>query len=181
MNNAQRKVLLTACFVFSPIFVFIGMVHESLLIGLVLPIALVFSALYVKHSQPKLNSAPHTSYEEYTDKLLPLIIENIAKGFDDAIQETIKDGDSELLSVAKNEVKEFVISNFNLSSFKKDYVKLLKRTYTQEELNFTYANISSDIGLSVLTKSMNIVGDVQGLMSPELSRVSELLAEKYDI
>ena len=172
MNNAQRKVLIAACFVFSPVFILIGIIQVSALTGVIIPIAFIFAGFYIKNSQPKVSTFTNKTYEAYADKFLPIFKQTFIASMEDEI----KEGEP-----TKQEIKlfqEFMLSNFDTDSIKQEYIDFIKRTYTIEELNFMWSNISSEIGVSVVMKSNRFSKELEEIIKPEITRVIDLMDEK---
>lgn len=180
MNTAQRKVLVIACFVFSPIFMLIGLVQESAFVGLLLPIASVFAGFYFKNSNVSYASNRQVTYEEYANAVLPAVVKAIAVGFVEAMMPELRKHD-ETKNVTEHELKAFIVNNFNIDSIKHEFIEMMRKNYTNNEFQFLANHVLSDMGLKLFEKSLTVSKEYEVLLKEETNRVAELVDAKFDL
>jgi len=178
MNSAQRKILVVACFVFCPITFIVGVVHESIVISLIVPIALIFAGLFFKNSNTNRNK--EITYEEYFSMVFPQILKDMANGVVDAVSKELKKHE-ETEHITDDELRKLITSNFNVDAIKYDYIEMLRKTYTYEEFQYVANNALSPLGLKVLEKSASATKEIMKILKPELDRVGVLIDEKLDL
>ena len=178
MNSAQRKILVIACFVFCPVTFFIGAVQESIVIGLIVPIALIFAGLFFKNANT--NIQKEITYDEYFSIVFPLILNEMANGAVDAVSEELKKLE-ETKHITDYELRKLITNNFNADSIKYDYIEMLRKTYTYEEFQYFANHVLTPLGLKVAEKSAIATKEMMKILKPELDRVCQLIDEKFDL
>ena len=180
MNSAQRKILVIACFIFSPILMLIGLVQESAFVALLLPIAFVFAGFYFKNSNVSFGVTRHVTYEEYANEVLPAIVKAIAVGFVEAMMPELRKHE-ETKNVTENELKKFIIDNFRTETIKYEFIEMMRKGYTNDEFQFLANHVLSDMGLKLFEKSLTVTKDCETLLKDEANRVAELVDSKFDL
>ena len=180
MNNSQKKIVVIACFVFSPIFVIIGLFGESAFVGLILPIASIFAGFYFWNSNVNYVHNRQITYEEYANAILPKIVKNVAIGFVEAIITELQKDDS-TKHISEDELKQFIISNFSTLLVKNDFIEIIRKNYTNDEFQFMANNALSDMGMKLQDKSHLLTKEFENLLKPEMTRVCDLVEEKYNL
>jgi len=178
MNNSQKKIVVIACFVFSPIFVIIGLFEESAFVGLILPIASIFAGLFFKNSNRSINK--EITYDEYFSIVFPLILKEMANGVVDAVSEELKKYE-ETEHITDDELRRLITNNFNIDAIKYDYIEMLRKTYTYEEFQYLANHVLSPLGLKVAEKSAIATKEIMKILKPEIDRVCQLIDEKFDL
>jgi hypothetical protein len=178
MNNSQKKIVVIACFVFSPIFMIIGLFGESAFVGLILPIASIFAGLFFKNSNT--NIKKEITYEEYFSIMFPLILKEIANGAVDAVSEELKKQEN-TKHITEDELRKFITNNFDADSIKFDYIDMLRKTYTYEEFQYVANHVLTPLGLKIAEKSSVAMKEMMKILKPELDRVCQLIDEKFDL
>ena len=179
MNNSQRKILIVAFFVFSPILFLIGVEKENAFVAIILPIASIFAGLFFKKSNVIDSNNKQITYDEYASIILPLTVKGVAIGFVDTILTELKNNET-TTNFSEKEMKDFVYSNFNIEAVKNDFIELIRKNYTNEEFQFIAKNALSPIGLKIFEKSQLLHKDMERVLKSEISRVAQLVDEKFD-
>jgi hypothetical protein len=180
MNESQRKILVIACFAFSPILLLIGLVEESALVGIILPIALVFAGFYFKKSTVTYAINRQITYEEYANAVLPRIAKAVAVGFVDAILPELQKNEDKN-NITEEELKNFIVDNFHVDVIKKEFIEMMRTNYTNDEFQFLANHVLSDIGLTLFEKSQKLTKQYEQLLANETSRVAELVDVKFNL
>jgi hypothetical protein len=80
MNNAQKRIVQLGCYVFATLFFIFGLANENAFLAVVVPIALVFLALYVKKSGTETITVSPNIALSYLDLIIDDIPRNFARG-----------------------------------------------------------------------------------------------------
>ena len=180
MNNSQRKILIVAFFVFSPILFLIGVEKESAFVAIILPIASIFAGLFFKRGNVIDSSHKQISYNEYANVILPFTAKGVAVGFVDALLTELKQNES-IPSFSEKDLKNFVIDNFDIEAVRSEFVEIMRKNYTNDEFQFLAKNSLSPVGLSIVEKSQLLHKEMNELLMPEIRRVAKLAEEKFDL
>lgn len=180
MNRAQRKILVIACFIFSPVFLVAGLVLENTLIFLIFPIASIFAGFYLMNQSDNDLKNKHVTYEEYANVILPITVNAIAIGFVDALVADYKKQGLDL-PLAANELKQFFVERFDIEKIKFNFIELMRKSYTYDEFQFLANHSLSPLGLKIYEKSQLLYKDAESVLMPEISRVAELANDKFQL
>jgi hypothetical protein len=180
VNSAQRKILVIACFVFSPIIFLIGVESGSTFVALILPIASIFAGFYYKNSNVTYGFTRQVTYEEYANAVLPTVVKAIAVGFVEAMMPELGKHE-ETKNVTENDLKEFILRNFNTQVIKYEFIEMMRKNYTNDEFQFLANHVLSDMGLKLFEKSLNVSKEYELLLRDETNRVAELVDAKFDL
>ena len=180
MNESQRKILVIACFVFSPILLLIGLVEESALVGIILPIALVFAGFYFNKSNVAYAVNRQITYEEYANVVLPKIVKAVAIGFVDAIFPELQKHEDKK-HITEKELKIFILDNFKIDVTKNEFIEIMRKNYTNDEFQFLANHVLSDMGLQIYEKSQKLTKEFEKLLTSETTRVADLVDAKFNL
>jgi hypothetical protein len=180
MNNSQRKILIVAFFVFSPILFLIGLEKESAFVAIILPIASIFAGLFFKKSNAIDTNNKQITYDEYASAILPLTAKGIAFSFVDSVLTELKK-DGSIITFSEKEMGDFILSNFDIEAVRYEFTEIIRKNYTNEEFQYLAKNALSPLGLKIVEKSHLFHKDFEKLLMPEISRVVELAGEKFDL
>lgn len=180
MNNSQRKILIVAFFVFSPILFLIGVEKESAFVSIVLPIASIFAGLFFKKGTVIDTNHKQITYDEYASAILPFTAKGVAFSFVDTVLTELKKSES-TVNFSDKEMRDFVVSNFDIEAVRYDFIEIIRKNYTNEEFQFLARNALSPLGLKIFEKSQLLHKDLEKVLMPEISRVATLAEEKFDL
>lgn len=181
MNQSQRKLVLIGACIGSLFCVLIGLGLESAFIGILLPLALICSGLYVWLGRTKEailtnGNSDGDIYKNYVELFESLNIET----FIDALCDSLFSKDNELATVDNKKLNSFLKGRLNRVAFNNSMLLALKTTYTPKEMVALMNFHSTPEGMSIQRKHLSLSIKFGTLLKPEVEQLMEEYLESYE-
>jgi hypothetical protein len=180
MNGSQRKILAIACFVFSPLFMLLGLVQDNSFVLVIVPIASIFAGLFFAKSDVQNIKNRLITYDEYANKILPITLKYIANGVAEELIKELRERDNEV-KASEIEIQKIIVGSLNIDAVRSEFIEVLRKSYTNDEFQYLANYALSPTGLKIMEKSQKTSNEIKEVLMPELMRVTELLDEKYNL